>query len=139
MNILNLKDKSVEEIKAALDKYLFEARKARVEEYSSQEGYGLGYSSSYGKTCAIPTIEIEGTPYKLSVQASSSHYCSPREDLQYVYEDVEIGFPNFNFSKEFIFLYAEDGVYPQDTVYGYVPMVELAEELYLLLNYTGDV
>ena len=95
MNILNLKDKPVEEIKATLDKYLFEARQTRVEECSSQEGYG----SSYGKTCAIPMIEIEGTPYKLSVQASSSHYCLPREDLQYVYEDVEIGFPNFNFSK----------------------------------------
>lgn len=135
MNILNLKGKSVEEIKATLDKYLFEARQARVEEHSSKEAYG----SSYGKTCAIPMIEIEGTPYKLSVQASSSHYCSPREDLQYSYEDVEIGFPNFNFSKEFIFLYAEDSVYPQDTVYGYVPMVELVEELYLLLNYKGEV
>ena len=134
MNILNLKGKSVEEIKTTIDKYLFEARRVRVEEYSSQEGYG----SSYGKTCAIPMIEIEGTPYKLSVQASSSHYCSPREDLQYVYEDVEIGFPNFNFSKEFIFKYAEDGEYPQDTVYGFVPMVELAEELYLLLNYKGE-
>lgn len=135
MNVLNLKDKSVEEIKTTLDKYLFEARQARVEEYSSQEDYG----SIYGKTCAIPQIEIEGTPYKLSVQASSSHYCSPREDLQDFYEDVEIGFPNFNFSKEFIFQYSEDGECPQDTVYGYVPMVELAEELYLLLNYKGDI
>lgn len=135
MNILNLKDKSVEEIKATLDKYLFEARQARIKEYSSQKGY----DSSFGKICPIPRIEIEGTPYKLSVQASSSHYCSPREDLQYVYEDVEIGFPNFNFSKDFIFQYAEDGEYPQDTVYGFVPMVELAEELYLLLNYKGEV
>lgn len=135
MNILNLKGKSVEEIKAALEKYLFEARKDRVEEYSYKEGYGL----IYGKTCAIPMIEIEGTPYKLSVQASSSHYCSPREDLQELYEDVEIGFPNFNFSKKFIFQYSEDGEYPQDTVYGYVPMTELAEELYLLLNYKGEV
>ena len=134
MNILNLKHKSVEEIKAALDKYLFEARQARIKEYSSQKGYG----SSFGKVCAIPMIEIEGTHYKLSVQASSSHYCSPRKDLQDVYEDVEIGFPNFNFSKEFISKYAEDGKHPQDTVYGYVPMVELAEELYLLLNYKGE-
>lgn len=133
MNILNLKGKSVEEIKATLDKYLFEARQARVKEYSSQKEYG----SSYSKTCAIPMIELEGTPYKLSVQASSSHYCSPREDLQEFYEQVEIGFPNFNFSKEFIFKYAEDGEYPQDTVYGFVPMLELAEELYLILNYKG--
>ena len=135
MNILNLKGKPVGEIKATLDEYLFEARQARVKEYSSQKDYG----SSFGKTFAIPEIEIEGTPYKLSVQASSIHCCSPRKDLQHVYEDVEIGFPNFNFSKEFIFKYAEDGEYPQDTVYGFVPMVELAEELYLLLNYKGDV
>lgn len=134
MNILNLKDKSVEEIKATLDKYLFEARQARVEEYSSQKYYGY----YYGKTCAIPRIEIEGTPYKLSVQASSAHYCSPRDDLQEFYEDVEIGFPNFKFSKEFIFQYAEDNESPQDTVYGYVPMLELAEELYLLIGYKGE-
>lgn len=134
MNILKLKGKPVDEIKSVLDNYLYEARQVKVNEYSSQEGYG----SSYSKTCAIPPVEIDDTPYKLSVQASSSHYCSPREDLQELYEDVEIGFPNFNFSKEFIFLYAEDGVYPQDTVYGYVPMVGLAEELYLLLNYKGE-
>lgn len=134
MNILNLKGKSVEEIKYTLDKYLFEARQARIKEYSSQKGYG----SSFGKTCAIPKIEIEDTPHELSVQASSSHYCSPREDFQYAYEQVEIGFPNFNFSKEFIFQYAEDSDNPQDTVYGYVPMVELAEELYFLLNCKGE-
>lgn len=135
MNILNLKEKSVGEIKATLDKYLFDARQARVEENSSQKDYG----SLIGNTRAIPKIEIEGTPYNLSVQASSIHYCSPREDLQEFYEQVEIGFPNFNFSKEFIFKYAEDGEYPQDTVYGFVPMVELAEELYLLINYKGDI
>ena len=70
---------------------------------------------------------------KLSVQASEFHYCSPREDCDY-YDEVEIGFPNFSFSDEFINNYAEDKDAPQDTVYGYVPVSELSVEISRLLN-----
>ena len=72
---------------------------------------------------------------KLSIQASDFHYCTPRENTDY-YDEVEIGFPNFNFSDEFIGKYADDKDTPQDTVYGYVPISELAEEISKLLN--GD-
>lgn len=70
---------------------------------------------------------------KLSIQASEGHYCHPRENTDY-YDDVEIGFPNFNFSEEFIAKYAEEKDRPQDTVYGYVPISEIAKELSILLK-----
>ena len=70
---------------------------------------------------------------KLSIQASDFHYCTPRENTDY-YDEVEIGFPNFNFRDEFIGKYADDKDTPQDTVYGYVPISELAEEISKLLN-----
>lgn len=73
---------------------------------------------------------------KLSIQASECHYCSPRKDCDYYYE-VEVGFPNFDFSEEFISAYAEDICTPQDTVYVYVPISELSKEISEILN-IGD-
>ena len=73
---------------------------------------------------------------KLSIQASEYHYCSPRKDCDYYYE-VEIGFPNFNFSEDFILKYAEDKDTPQDTVYAYIPISVLSKELSEILN-KGD-
>src|SRR5574344_715163 len=66
--------------------------------------------------------------FGLSVQASEYHYCLPRCNDEF-YTHVEIGFPNFLFSDSFIKQYAEDVESPTDTVYGYVPIEELAEEL----------
>ena len=131
MNTLNLHNLSTQEIQTALESYMWEARLQRVEEYKEQTS---SFGFSYGKTCAIPQIEIEDTDYKFSVQASESHYCSPRENMQEVYDEVEIGFPNFIFSENFINQYAEEPESPKDTVYAYVPMEELAQEIYLLLN-----
>ena len=54
--------------------------------------------------------------------------------MQGVCDGVEIGFPNFTCSQEFINQYAEDRETPKDTVYAYVPMKGLSEELYQLLN-----
>lgn len=70
---------------------------------------------------------------KLSIQASEFHYCSPREDCDY-YNEVEIGFPNFNFSDDFISRYAEDKDKPKDTVYAYVPISEVAIEISNVLS-----
>lgn len=67
--------------------------------------------------------------YNLSIQASEYHYCKPRDNCS-EYTHVEIGFPSFEFSKSFINKYAEDKVNPLDTVYGYVPIEELALEIY---------
>lgn len=72
--------------------------------------------------------------YKVSVQASEYHYCTPREDNMEYYEEVELGFPDFLFSESFILNYAEDTDTPKNTVYPYVPLEELAEELELLVK-----
>ena len=63
--------------------------------------------------------------YSVSVQASRSHYCSPREDGAVEYESVELGFPTAE--DELINEYAEDDNYT-DTVYGFVP-VEIVNKL----------
>ena len=134
MNTLNLHNLSTKEIQTTLETYMWEARLERVEEYKEQDEQTSSFGFSYGKCCAIPQIEIEGTDYKFSVQASENHHCPPRENMQEVYDEVEIGFPNFIFSENFINQYAEEPESPKDTVYGYVPMEELAQEIYLLLN-----
>lgn len=67
--------------------------------------------------------------HHLSIQASEYHYCLPRENVK-EYTHVEIGFPSFEFSAAFINKYADDPTEPCDTVYGYVPIEELALELY---------
>ena len=131
MNTLNLHNLSTQEIQTALESYMWEARLQRVEEYKEQAS---SFGFSYSKCCAIPKIKIADTNYELSIQASENHYCSPRENMQEVYDEVEIGFPNFIFSEEFINQYAEEPESPKDTVYAYVPMEELAKEIYLLLN-----
>ena len=134
MNTLNLQNLSASEIQTVLEEYMWNARLKLIDEYKEQDEKTTSFGFSYGKVCAIPQIKIEGTGYELSVQASESHYCSSRENMQEVYDEVEIGFPNFTFSQEFINQYAEDRETPKDTVYGYVPMKELSEELYQLLN-----
>ena len=134
MNTLNLHNLSVQEIQTTLETYMWEARMKRVEEFKEQDKQTSSFGSSYGKCCAIPKIKIADTDYELSIQASENHYCSPRENMQEVYDEVEIGFPNFIFSAEFINEYAEDRDKPKDTVYANVPMGELAQEIYLLLN-----
>ena len=118
MNTLNLHNLSTQEIQTALESYMWEARLQRVEEYKEQTS---SFGFSYGKCCAIPKIKIANTDYELSIQASENHYCSPRENMQEVYDEVEIGFPNFIFSEEFINQYAEEPESPKDTVYAYVP------------------
>lgn len=75
---------------------------------------------------------INGEYHKVSIQASAGHYSTPREDGLYAYKEVELGYPNFFFSDKFIRAYAESPSRPQDTVYAYVPLDELAEELYTL-------
>ena len=134
MNTLNLHNLSTQEIQTALETYMWEARLQRIEAFKEQDKSTGSFGFSYGEVCAVPKIKIADTDYELSIQASESHYCSPRENMQEVYDEVEIGFPNFIFSEGFINQYAEEPESPKDTVYGYVPMEELAQEIYLLLN-----
>ena len=134
MNTLNLQNLSAKEIQTALETYMWEARMKRVEEFKEQGKQTSSFGFSYDKCCAIPKIKIADTDYELSIQASENHYCSPRENMQEVYDEVEIGFPNFIFSENFINQYAEEPESPKDTVYACVSMKELAQEIYLLLN-----
>ena len=87
-----------------------------------------GFLSTYNKVRHFPggTNFQEKRPYvelsdgyRISIQASSNHYCSPREDGLTEYSEVELGFPNIE--DELINDYAEDDDYTQ-TVYGYVPV-----------------
>lgn len=75
------------------------------------------------------TFSINGKDLEVSIQASENHYCAPKEDNADYYECVELGYPNFLFSREFIAKYADDIDNPKDTIYGYVPLKELAKEL----------
>ena len=62
---------------------------------------------------------------KMSVQASGSHYCTPRKDSAGMYSAVEIGFTSQRI--ELLMPYAEDKSCPTRTVYGWVPTSVLAQ------------
>ena len=56
--------------------------------------------------------------FNMSVQASRTHYCNPRDDVG-PYTHVEVGFPSsYDF---YLSQYAEDPGEPTGTVYGWVP------------------
>lgn len=57
--------------------------------------------------------------FQMSVQASRTHYCAPR-DNQGPWCAVEIGFPSARDEK--LMPFAEDPEKPTETVYSYVPI-----------------
>lgn len=64
--------------------------------------------------------------FRVSVQASECHYCSPRNNIG-PWTQVELGFPSS--APEFgIMDFVEDPENPTGTVYGYVP-VDLVNKL----------
>jgi hypothetical protein len=80
---------------------------------------------SYAFPYSVPRPMINCTDgFRMSVQASVSHYCEPR-DNQGPYESAEVGYP----SKEEPLLapYAEDPSQLTQTVYGWVPMHVIEE------------
>lgn len=113
--VLNFKGKSVAEIQHILESYVARGR--------------VNYRP-------IPRIKMHRKPYIMSLQTGDGVYSNPRRQLLAgeKYHSLEIGFPNCNFSDKFIREYAEDVSKPQDTVYGYVPIAVLAQELYNLQN-----
>lgn len=64
--------------------------------------------------------------FVMSVQVSSSHYCTPRIDDAVEYDSVEIGFPSE--AEPLIMSFAEREEDPTGTVYGYVP-VSIVDEV----------
>lgn len=105
-----------------------------VNEYLSKT-YKEGGLSKCGE---ITRIYIDTRPkvicadgYSVSIQASFSHYCTPRLTFNPGYEEcgyteVELGFPNM--VDEELLKYAEDPYDPLNSIYAYVP-VELVEEI----------
>jgi len=57
--------------------------------------------------------------FSMSVQASTGHYCSPRND-EGPWETVEVGFPSA--IEPLLWDYADEPGKLTDTVYGYVPI-----------------
>ena len=73
-----------------------------------------------GETCAAITC-ADG--FNMSVQGSSFHYCSPRDDSG-SYTHVEVGFPS---KKERVLMpYCGDPDKPTGTVYANVPVEVIA-------------
>lgn len=64
--------------------------------------------------------------FEISVQASCTHYCSPKYNNAGYYDSVELGFPSIE--EPLITQYAKDENDPTNTVYGYVP-IELVDEV----------
>ncbi len=62
--------------------------------------------------------------FKMSVQASETHYCSPRSDND-IYTEVEVGFPSEK--EDLLMEYAESQDNPTGTVYGWVPVEVVAQ------------
>ena len=65
-----------------------------------------------------PKMEMQDG-FSMSVQASRSHYCSPRDNMGPWYK-FEVGYPSHK--EELLAEYAEDRDKLTDTVYGYVPL-----------------
>ena len=58
--------------------------------------------------------------FRMSVQASSGHYCEPRDDNAPVYTAVEVGFPSE--AEPLLMQYIDgDMSAPTENVYGWVP------------------
>ena len=64
--------------------------------------------------------------FNMSVQVSSSHYCTPRTNDSAFYSNVEIGYPSER--EELLMPFAEQEDEPTYTVYGYVP-VSIVDEV----------
>ena len=78
-------------------------------------------SSALGRRWHHPVKRIVcNDGFSVSVQASETAYCSPRETAAHPYWAFELGFPSEK--EETLMQYAEDEDRPTDTVYGYVPV-----------------
>lgn len=111
----------LERVKATVNGREFPSRENFIEFHS------MRYVPEFQFHIVIDGFKIHN--YGVSIQASENHYCMPRKNCS-EYTHVEIGFPSFKFSDNFINKYADDPQNPLDTVYGYVPIEEVALEIY---------
>lgn len=77
----------------------------------------------FGRSFHVTKKLLLQSGLSISIQASSGHYCFPRENSECesyeIYSEFEIGFPSKKIDK--IIQYAEQPEFPTETVYGYVP------------------
>lgn len=88
-------------------------------EPSKRRKSGKGYSF----LDHVPRIECKDG-FTMSVQASRTHYCSPRLDEGF-WSSVEVGYPSER--EELLMPYVENAAEPTETVYGYVPICVVAK------------
>lgn len=107
-----------------IDKSKYESFKSLINEHIKETNTDKPYS-------VRPRLKFEfnGVEYSVSIQASYGAYSEPRKDNCEHYREVELGFPNFLFSERFINKFAECREEPKETVYPYVPVIELTYEL----------
>ena len=58
--------------------------------------------------------------FKMSVQASETHHCSPRFNEEYAYFEVEVGYPSEKVDR--LMEWADNPDLPTESVYGRVPV-----------------
>lgn len=66
--------------------------------------------------------------FEMSVQASGTHYCSPR-DSDGPWSAVEIGFPTARVEGFMPYIDGDETTEPTDTVYDYVPIEIVAQAI----------
>ena len=94
-----------------------------LKERLAPESRSLRTPSPYSVLSHVPRVEcIDG--FSMSVQASISHYCTPRDNCG-PWSNVEVGYPSAE--EPMLLSYAEDEEEPTDTVYGYVPFDIVAD------------
>lgn len=59
--------------------------------------------------------------FEMSVQASSGHYCGPRDSIG-PWTEVEVGFPSEKVEALMPYIDGDETTEPTQTVYGYVPV-----------------
>lgn len=75
----------------------------------------------------VPTIMC-ADGFRMSVQASEFHYCSPRDSIG-PWGLVEVGFPTERVDAFMPFFDGREGDDPTGTVYGYVPIRVVAQAI----------
>lgn len=73
----------------------------------------------------VPQI-ICADGFKMSVQASEFHYCTPRDSIG-PWHSVEVGFPSERVDAFMEYIDGGEDTDPTSTVYGYVPLAKVAQ------------
>jgi hypothetical protein len=88
-----------------------------IEHLATLRHHMMRTRGGYLNTC-LPVVCRDG--FQMSVQASSGHYCSPRND-EGPWEEVEVGYPSKIEPLLWDYVDGPPGAWT-DTVYGYVPI-----------------